>query len=220
MEKISYITNPDLLRKSINEAESIIEKTGRVLVSNGDGIGDYKLYVAKGTDYKVRERVEVTEKYLTETNAPQWLWNGYKQRSVESLGIELLTYYNMLQGYIPMRITLNGETLTLDADTDITITEDGKWEASEALRKKIRERYTRTLTDEQMQDFELLNDFLSLYRKLLSKGYDADAKKLYAIADTPTRANAFLNCYIPYLDERIDADKREQMRLRVLGYVK
>ena len=220
MENISYITNPDLLRKSINEASATIEKTQRFLASQGEGIGDYKLYVAKGTDYKVRERVEATEKYLTETNAPQWLWNGYKQRSVESLGNELLTYYNMLQGYIPMRITLNGETLTLDADTDITITEEGKWEASEALKKKIRERYKCTLTDIQMQDFELLNDFLSLYRKLLSKGYDADAKKLYAIADTPTRANAFLNCYIPYQDERIEAETRKNMRLKAFGYIK
>lgn len=220
-DNIKFVVTPDALLKALDNAANVISKTQDFLAKHGEGVKDYKLYLTNGVDYKIRERVEATEKYLAETNAPSWLYDGYKQRSVESLGSELLTYYNNLQSYIPMRISVNGATLTLDIDTDVEINNGGKWLPSDALKDKITASYTRILSDAEMEDFHLCQDFLAMYRKLYAKGYDLhNPKHLAAMSSTETLAHAFVSVYSQIIDERIDEKEREQLRLKALGYIK
>ena len=175
-----------------------------------DGMDEYKKCLERGLTYKRDEVLAECRAWLKESHAPHYMYQQALDKAYDSMVEELNAWIDGLPKFVPICYYVNRESKTVDV-SDIIVTQDG-WKPSERLIKELTDRYTKTLSDEEMEDIKLAEQLADIYKTLLAKGYDIDAAT-FARYDTPEqRAEVFCNFYNALNDCRVNNEKKERMK--------
>lgn len=166
----------------------------KALATKGeDTIEEFMAYQADPT-HKRSKVLADCEAWMDVSQCPEYLREDNRQRAWHSCDNDFIA---------KMQSLINSLPFTLE-DGDI-IEIDGEWNVSQSLADTMTNKYSYTLTDEEMADFELYTQLVALATRLRAKNYYFDSKSL-----TPCDSNE-------QLAEQMIAGKRatiEQMTER------
>jgi hypothetical protein len=139
----------------------------KALASKGeDTIEEFMVYRADPTHKRSKVLAEC-EAWMDASHCPDYLREENRQRAWHSLDNDFIA---------KMQSLINSLPFTLD-DGDI-IEIDGEWLLSEKVANAMFDKYSYTLTDEEMADFELYTQLVALATRLRAKNYYFDSKSL------------------------------------------
>lgn len=139
----------------------------KALASKGeDTIEEFMLYQADPA-HKRSKVLADCEAWMDASHCPEYLREENRQRAWHSLDNDFIA---------KMQSLINSLPFTLD-DGDI-IEIDGEWLLSEKVANAMFDKYSYTLTDEEMADFELYTQLVALATRLRAKNYYFDSKSL------------------------------------------
>lgn len=165
----------------------------------GETLEDAIKYQEEGWDYIIRQKREECEKWMSRLQMPSYLHESNIKQAVESLGSERLDYFARVGRMLPIHYS----KMTIDLSKDVEVKE-GIWTLTEDFKNARIKEQSRTLTDAQMKDLELLIEAGRLAKKLKSYGYDIDGLDFFA-KDKPKEelAEGLCNTYNYLKDERV-----------------
>lgn len=205
----SYIYAPKTLQDALQNLTEAISLTERYFAGHGN-FEEYCRCLKNGTTYQ-RERVlDDCKRWLSESKAPSYMHQQALENAYNSLGEELNAWIDGLPKFVPISYNVNGEGRTV-AVSDIVVTADG-WKPCERLVNELTAKYTRTLTDEEMEDIKLAEQLADLYSALQAKGYDIDPATFSRHKTPEQRAELFCNSYNALNDCRVSEDEKQRMK--------
>ena len=139
----------------------------KALATKGeDTIEEFMAYQANPSHKRDKVLAE-REAWMDASHCPDYLREENRQRAWHSLDNDFIAKIQSLINSLPF---------TLD-DGDI-IEIDGEWNISQSLADTMTNKYSYTLTDEEMADFELYTQLVALATRLRAKNYYFDTKSL------------------------------------------
>jgi hypothetical protein len=159
MKNISFLSAIAMqaVNKTIDRKESAIRSFASLLALNGETLADGLLYINKGADYKRKEVLAECEAFIKKNKLPQYEAEPMRKRAYNSLDNK---YISDLSEAI--------KDLTraqINIETDV-VRDNGEIVLSEAVIQEIRQRFTHTLTDEEMKDFVKIRAFCQQAKEL------------------------------------------------------
>lgn len=115
--------------------------------AHGEGLKELKQYALKGADYEINQRIASTRKWLAESKAPDYLFEGAEQKAVESIGEARLEYLQKIGAVLP--VLYDGKPVNLEKDINY------KWELTEDFINAKLEEKRVVLDDSEIKDLEL-----------------------------------------------------------------
>ena len=125
------------------------------------------------------------EEWMNVSQCPEYLREENRQRAWHSLDNDYIAKLQSMFSSLPF-ILNEGDIIDIE----------GEWNVSQSLADTMTQKYSYTLTDEEMADFELYTQLVALATRLRVKNYYFDSKSL-----TPCDTNE-------QLAERMIAGKR------------
>lgn len=181
---VSYASKT-LAEAEIRDFNYRLNSIRKALATKGeDTIEEFMAYQTDPT-YKRSKVLADCEAWMDASHCPDYLREENRQRAWHSCDNDFIAKIQSLINSLPF---------TLD-DGDI-IEIDGEWLLSEKVANAMFDKYSYTLTDEEMADFELYTQLVALATRLRAKNYYFDSKSL-----TPCDTNE-------QLAERMIAGKR------------
>lgn len=190
---VSYASKM-LVDAEIRDLNYRLNSIRKALATKGeDTIEEFIAYQANPSHKRDKVLADL-EEWMNVSQCPEYLREDNRQRAWHSLDNDFIA---------KMQSLINSLPFTLD-DGDI-IEIDGEWLLSEKVANAMFDKYSYTLTDEEMTDFEYYTQLVALATRLRAKNYHFDTKSL-----TPCDSNE-------QLAEQMIAGKRatiEQMTER------
>lgn len=215
-ENYSYVYAPKTLQGALQNLTEAISRTENYFAGH-NGMDEYKKCLERGTTYKRDEVLADCRAWLKESHAPHYMHQTALENAYNSLGEELNAWIDGLPKFVPICFNVNGEGRTVDV-SDIIVTQDG-WKPSERLIKELTDRYTKTLSDEEMADIALAEQLADLYSALQAKGYDIEPATFSRHKTPGQRAELFCNSYNALNDCRVSNEEKERMKRERQSYL-
>ena len=139
----------------------------KALATKGeDTIEEFMLYQANPAHKRDKVLADL-EEWMDASHCPDFLREENRQRAWHSLDNDFIAKMQSLINSLPF--TLNyGDIIDID----------GEWLLSEKVANAMFDKYSYTLTDEEMADFELYTQLVALATRLRAKNYYFDSKSL------------------------------------------
>ena len=139
----------------------------KALATKGeDTIKEFIAYQANPSHKRDKVLAEC-EAWMDASHCPDYLRQENRQRAWHSLDNDFIAKIQSLINSLPF--TLNYGDI---------IETDGEWNVSQSLADIMTNKYSYTLTDEEMADFELYTQLVALATRLRAKNYFFDTKSL------------------------------------------
>ncbi|MBR2931121.1 MAG: hypothetical protein IKC30_00045 [Rikenellaceae bacterium] len=186
-ENITFVSYASkmLADAEIRDLNYRLNSIRKALATKGeDTIGEFMAYQANPS-HKRDKVLADCEAWMDASHCPGYLREENRQRAWHSCDNDFIAKIQSLINSLPF---------TLD-DGDI-IEIYGEWNVSQSLADTMTNKYSYTLTDEEMADFELYTQLVALATRLRAKNYYFDSRSL-----TPCDTNE-------QLAERMIAGKR------------
>ena len=186
-QNITYVSYASrmLADAEIRDFNYRLNSIRKALATKGeDTIEEFMAYQADPTHKRSKVLAEC-EAWMDASHCPDYLREENRQRAWHSLDNAFIAKIQSLINSLPF--TLNyGDIIDIE----------GEWNVSQSLADTMTNKYSYTLTDEEMADFELYTQLVALATRLRVKNYYFDSKSL-----TPCDTNE-------QLAERMMAGKR------------
>ena len=139
----------------------------KALATKGeDTIEEFMAYQADPAHKRCKVLAEC-EAWMDASHCPDYLREENRQRAWHSLDNDFIAKMQSLINSLPF--TLNyGDIIEID----------GEWNVSQSLADTMTNKYSYTLTDEEMADFELYTQLVALATRMRAKNYHFDSKSL------------------------------------------
>lgn len=172
------------------ELNSLLSQLQSILAEKGEAtIEQAMLYQANPT-YKRDEVIRGCEEYIANVRMPEYLRADALQQAYHSCDNDYIQRLEAIFASFPLSF----------GDGDI-IEVDGKWVVSQSVVDRLLEKYTYTLTDEQMVDFELYTQLVTLATRLRNKNYYFDSRDLTPCDTEEQLAERFVRCKRATIEE-------------------
>ena len=168
-QNITYVSYASkmLADTEIRDLNYRLNSIRKALATKGeDTIEEFMAYQANPSHKRDKVLAE-REAWMDASHCPDYLREENRQRAWHSLDNDFIAKIQSLINSLPF---------TLD-DGDI-IEIDGEWNISQSLADTMTNKYSYTLTDEEMADFELYTQLVALATRLRAKNYYFDTKSL------------------------------------------
>lgn len=172
------------------ELNSLLSQLQRILADKGEDTIEQAMLYQANPSYKRDKVLQGCEEYITKTGMPEYLQEDARQRA----------YHSCENDYIEKLQTLFDSFPLSFSDGDI-IEVDGKWVVSQSVVDRLLEKYTYTLTDEQMVDFELYTQLVTLATRLRNKNYYFESRDLTPCDTEEQLAEQFVRCKRATIEE-------------------
>lgn len=186
-ENITFVSYASkmLAEAEIRDFNYRLNSIRKALASKGeDTIEEFMAYQANPSHKRDKVLADL-EEWMNVSQCPEYLREDNRQRAWHSCDNDYIAKLQSMFCSLPF--TLNyGDIIDID----------GEWLLSEKVANAMFDKYSYTLTDEEMADFELYTQLVALATRLRTKNYYFDTKSL-----TPCDTNE-------QLAERMMAGKR------------
>lgn len=186
-ENITFVSYASkmLADAEIRDLNYRLNSIRKALATKGeDTIDEFMAYQANPSHKRDKVLAEC-EAWMDASHCPDYLREENRQRAWHSCDNDYIAKLQSMFSSLPF--TLNyGDIIDID----------GEWNVSQSLADTMTNKYTYTLTDEEMADFELYTQLVALATRLRNKNYYFDSRNL-----TPCDTNE-------QLAERMIAGKR------------
>ena len=203
-KNISYIpsfSKKDLISK-INSCNDSLARLKRVMEAHSETLEEAIIFQEKGWDYQIREKQEECLQWMESVKMPSYLKEQREQyllSAIQSLGEDRIQYFQQVGKCLP--IYYGSEVIDLKNNISV---ENGKWVLNEAYIQKKTDEVKRTLTDQQMEDLEILLKVGEELDRVKSLGYDLDyLDKFSRDMEEEKMAELLINVYSPAMDSRL-----------------
>lgn len=177
---VSYASKM-LTEAEIRDLNYRLNSIRKALATKGeDTIDEFMAYQANPSHKRDKVLAEC-EAWMDASHCPDYLREENRQRAWHSLDNDFIAKIQSLINSLPF---------TLD-DGDI-IEIDGEWLLSEKVANAMFDKYSYTLTDEEMSDFELYTQLVALATRLRAKNYYFDSKSLVPCDTTEQLAECMI----------------------------
>lgn len=186
-KNITYVSHAGrgLAQDKCFELNRLLSNLQNTLATKGEDTIDQAMKYQTNPAYKRDEILRDCEEYIAKTGMPNYLREDAMQRAYHSCDND---YIEKLQSLF--------DSFPLSFKAGDVVEENGVWVVSQSAFNRLMEKYTYTLTDEEMADFEIYTQLVALATRLRNKNYYFDSRNL-----TPCDTNE-------QLAERMIAGKR------------
>ena len=168
-ENITFVSYASkmLAEAEIRDFNYRLNSIKKALATKGeDTIEEFMAYQANPS-HKRDKVLADCEAWMDASHCPDYLREENRQRAWHSLDNDFIAKMQSLINSLPF--TLNyGDIIDID----------GEWNVSQSLADTMTNKYSYTLTDEEMADFELYTQLVALATRLRAKNYYFDSKSL------------------------------------------
>lgn len=163
---VSYASKM-LAEAEIRDLNYRLNSIKKALATKGeDTIEEFMAYQANPS-HKRDKVLSECEAWMDASHCPNYLREENRQRAWHSLDNDFIAKMQSLINSLPF--TLNyGDIIDIE----------GEWNVSQSLADTMTNKYSYTLTDEEMSDFELYTQLVALATRLRAKNYYFDSKSL------------------------------------------
>ena len=168
-ENITFVSYASkmLAEAEIRDLNYRLNSIRKALASKGeDTIDEFMAYQANPSHKRDKVLADL-EEWMDASHCPDYLREENRQRAWHSCDNDFIAKMQSLINSLPFAIK----------DSDI-IENDGEWTVSQSLADTMTQKYSYTLTDEEMADFELYTQLVALATRLRAKNYYYDTKSL------------------------------------------
>ena len=168
-QNITYVSYASkmLAEAEVRDLNYRLNSIRKALATKGeDTIEGFMAYQADPTHKRSKVLAEC-EAWMDASHCPDYLREENRQRAWHSCDNDFIAKMQSLINSLPFAIK----------DSDI-IENDGEWTVSQSLADTMTQKYSYTLTDEEMADFELYTQLVALATRLRAKNYYYDTKSL------------------------------------------
>ena len=168
-QNITYVSYASkmLAEAEIRDLNYRLNSIRKALATKGeDSIEEFMAYQADPAHKRSKVLAEC-EAWMDASHCPDYLREENRQRAWHSCDNDFIAKMQSLINSLPF--TLNyGDIIDID----------GEWLLSEKVANAMFDKYSYTLTDEEMADFELYTQLVALATRLRAKNYYFDTKSL------------------------------------------
>ena len=168
-ENITFVSYASkmLADAEIRDLNYRLNSIRKALATKGeDTIEEFMAYQANPSHKRDKVLAEC-EAWMDASHCPNYLREENRQRAWHSLDNDFIAKMQSLINSLPF--TLNyGDIIDIE----------GEWNVSQSLADTMTNKYSYTLTDEEMADFDLYTQLVALATRLRAKNYYFDTKSL------------------------------------------
>ena len=168
-ENITFVSYASkmLADAEIRDLNYRLNSIRKALATKGeDTIEEFMAYQANPSHKRDKVLAEC-EAWMDASHCPNYLREENRQRAWHSLDNDFIAKMQSLINSLPF--TLNyGDIIDIE----------GEWNVSQSLADTMTNKYSYTLTDEEMADFDLYTQLVALATRLRANNYYFDSKSL------------------------------------------
>ena len=191
-KNITFVSHAgrELVCNQCVELNILLARLQSTLSENSEATLEQAMLYQANPSYKRDEVLKGCEEYIAKSGMPEYLQEDTRQRAYHSCDNE---YVEKLQALF--------DSLPLSFKAGDIIEKDGKWVVSQTAVEKLTEKYTYTLTNEEMADFELYTQLVALATRLRKKNYFFDSRNLTPCDTEEQLAERFVRGRIATIEE-------------------